>query len=601
MAESKQRTIKPDAEKKENDNSPEAVAPDMTDKHGSTIPAHISVVQLLYDIQKNALDYQNLPVLLNTILQRSLDLTQYNSGSILLLTGPLGPLEVQASLGHEAIAPGTRIENLAASISGYVLRTQRPLVLAGDGKDIGVTWRTYTRPIPASICLALPGINGHAIGVLALKHTREPHFLTPNEFDILQLLASRYAVMIELAHLRDNQTQLLQGRRHSIHAAIDRPQISADSQLAQDIRQFISTLQRNGAQVTLHETPLPTYVPLVINTLLTQLTRQLFIILGAGSLPIQAQVTLHFNNPILSLDIQSWDGESHSGTIATTSTTEDIESALAEIGRLREHIVRLEGNSNLQIQPGVGVSLTVTLPITPIESWTADMRNQPIAFPSPSGTIARLVLAEPRSITRTGLSVILSSEPYLTTVAEVDSHEKALEICHQHQPDLLLLGVHEDTLAIEPFLTMLRQGSPATSIILIGHPHILQQFACVQNGDVSYLHAESSSEELLHAVRHIVQGHLFLDPDVMPYLASEATSLSPPDAPAQVDHLTRRELQVLHQLMQGKTNRQIADSLSIGAGTVKTHVERIIAKLQVSDRTQAAVRAFELGLLPDKK
>lgn len=571
-----------------------------SDEQAQVPTMHLSTARLLQEVRGSFFDYQNLSLLLDTILKRTLALTHYNSGSILLLSGPLGPLEVYASIGDDPIAVGTRVLDLAASVSGYVIRSQRPLILADHGEGIGIAWRSYTRSIPAAVCLPLTGMNGSAIGVLSLKHTQISRFLAPDEFDALQLLVARYAAMIEYARLRDAHIQMAQAAQHSLPMVATPRQMSTDSQFAKKVRQIIHTLRARGCRITLDESPLPSSIPSATNKLLVRLIQQSLAIICARSTLAHAHLTLRFSNPVLSLVVQSWD-ESYSLS-GTSDGSADIDAALSEIAQLRTHIAKLEGDAQFQVQPGIGALLTVTIPVAlPAQDDTAAAHP---AGPdmAPFGTTARLILAAPHAITRAGLRMMLSSEPYMTIVAEAGNDAEALESCRQHQPDLLLFSILEttDTASIEQLLSSIQRDSPATRVMLIAQPHTLKQFVQAHHRVISYLHAEASNRELLQAVQQVMQGEIFVDPGVAPYLQSGTGQVSATGASSQTEHLTRRELQVLQQLVKGKTNRQIADKLNIGRGTVKTHVEHIIAKLQVSDRTQAAVRATELGLLPDE-
>jgi DNA-binding NarL/FixJ family response regulator len=121
--------------------------------------------------------------------------------------------------------------------------------------------------------------------------------------------------------------------------------------------------------------------------------------------------------------------------------------------------------------------------------------------------------------------------------------------------------------------------------------------AAIRAGAAGYLLKDTIRRELLSAVRNVLRGESFLNTDLTQRLLQSMTHEATPSAAALPEPLTPREHEVLQLLTLGDTNRQIARKLVISAGTVKVHVQHIIAKLGVSDRTQAAVRAIELGLL----
>ena len=104
--------------------------------------------------------------------------------SVLLLAGPDGPLIVRASAGADAAEAGTRVHDLGSSIAGRSLAERRPVLVRGDGVEIGLEWRRYRKSIPSAICLPIVAVDGEALGVLALKSTVEARALDPDDLDM---------------------------------------------------------------------------------------------------------------------------------------------------------------------------------------------------------------------------------------------------------------------------------------------------------------------------------------------------------------------------------------------------------------------------------
>jgi DNA-binding NarL/FixJ family response regulator len=122
-------------------------------------------------------------------------------------------------------------------------------------------------------------------------------------------------------------------------------------------------------------------------------------------------------------------------------------------------------------------------------------------------------------------------------------------------------------------------------------------YEAIRAGAAGYVLKDASQRELVSAVRRVLRGEALLRPDLTAQLISRLGREHRPAAPAGPERLTPREHEVLRLLAQGQTNREIASALVVSVGTIKVHVEHILAKLNVADRTQAAVRAVELGLL----
>lgn len=165
--------------------------------------------RLLVEVGSDLISTHSLNDLLHLALQRATVFSGYDSGSILLFVQPEDILEVRASIGKDAIAPGTRVDNLDRSISGRVIQEQQPLVLEGHGEAIGTEWRMYTKAIPSTVNLPLITSNGKTIGILSLKCTAQPRTLNADDLETLQLLASQLAVTVENSRLHEENARLL--------------------------------------------------------------------------------------------------------------------------------------------------------------------------------------------------------------------------------------------------------------------------------------------------------------------------------------------------------------------------------------------------------
>ncbi len=211
---------------------------------------------------------------------------------------------------------------------------------------------------------------------------------------------------------------------------------------------------------------------------------------------------------------------------------------------------------------------------------------------------ARLVIADDHELARAGLRAMLTGQRGLELVGEAANGREALALCRRLQPDLALIDVRmpeQDGLAT---CRAIKQECPATSVILVTiHENPGYLLEALKAGAAGYVLKDISQRELITAVQGVLHGESMLNKELVIRLLQHRASETPHPEELPPGRLSPREREVLQLLTQGQTNREIAQNLIVSVSTVKSHVEHILAKLSVSDRTQAAVRAIELGLL----
>jgi two-component system NarL family response regulator len=209
---------------------------------------------------------------------------------------------------------------------------------------------------------------------------------------------------------------------------------------------------------------------------------------------------------------------------------------------------------------------------------------------------ARIVVVDDHDLARAGIRGLLSTERDMVVVGEASDGQEALALCQRLRPDVVLMDVRMPDMDGLTVTRAIKRESPETSVILFTmyqNPDYLLQ--ALMAGAAGYLLKGARKAEIVDTVRKVVAGESVLDPEEVMRVLRQM----PTDTPSGTNttHLTRREQDVLGLIVHGQTNRQIADTLGLTIHTVKTHVENIISKLGVSDRTQAAVRALQLGLV----
>ena len=211
---------------------------------------------------------------------------------------------------------------------------------------------------------------------------------------------------------------------------------------------------------------------------------------------------------------------------------------------------------------------------------------------------ARLVIADDYELIRTGLRAMLTGQRGLEVVGEAANGREALALCRRLQPDLALIDVRMPEMDGLATCRSIKQECPGTSVILITvYEKSEYLIEALKAGAAGFVLKDITQPELITSIRRVLRRESLLNSEVVVRLLGHLDGETSSREDLLPKQLSEREYEVLRLLAQGKTNPEIAQQLTISVGTVKIHVEHILAKLRVSDRTQAAVRAIELGLL----
>jgi DNA-binding NarL/FixJ family response regulator len=216
----------------------------------------------------------------------------------------------------------------------------------------------------------------------------------------------------------------------------------------------------------------------------------------------------------------------------------------------------------------------------------------------------RVMLVDDQALFREGLRTLLSIRSDLEVVGEAENGRAAVDLAARLRPDVILMDLRMPVLNGVAATRQIQQEQPDSKVIVLttfdDDEYI---FDGLRAGAVGYLLKDVSSDKLVEAIRAAGRGESFLEPSIAAKVVAEFTRLSGgkrPSSPSEqplVDSLSERELEILGVLATGASNREIAQQLYITEGTVKNHITNILGKLGVRDRTQAALKARELGLV----
>jgi NarL family two-component system response regulator LiaR len=236
---------------------------------------------------------------------------------------------------------------------------------------------------------------------------------------------------------------------------------------------------------------------------------------------------------------------------------------------------------------------------------SADLLSKPVSGSVEPGETIRVLIVDDHAVVRQGLRTFLELQddkpaPAIEVAGEAANGLEAVELARRLRPDVVLLDLVMPGLDGVQATARIVECSPDSRVlILTSFGEEDKVFPAIRAGAQGYLLKDIAPDELVRAVRAVYLGQVQLHPDVAKKLMSavaDKEEAAPSQPPAPFAELTEREVEVLRLIAEGLNNREIADRLIISAKTVKTHVSSILSKLDLQDRTQAAIYALRHNL-----
>ena len=207
----------------------------------------------------------------------------------------------------------------------------------------------------------------------------------------------------------------------------------------------------------------------------------------------------------------------------------------------------------------------------------------------------RVFVADDHAIVREGIRSLLTLEPSIQVVGEAGNGQEAVRGIESTRPDVILMDlVMPEMDGIEAIQQVMARQPQARILVLTSFATDDKVFPAIKAGALGYLLKDTEPRDLVEAIRQAYRGESSLHPRIARRLMQELSR--PPDRPPTPDPLTEREMEVLGLVAQGKSNREIANVLTVTEGTVRVHVSTILSKLHLASRTQATLYALREGL-----
>ncbi|MDX1377794.1 MAG: response regulator transcription factor [Anaerolineales bacterium] len=210
--------------------------------------------------------------------------------------------------------------------------------------------------------------------------------------------------------------------------------------------------------------------------------------------------------------------------------------------------------------------------------------------------VIRVYIAEDHQIVRRGIRQLLSTEAGIEVIGEASNGKEAVAAMDELKPDIVLMDLVMPVMDGIEAIRQIKAGHPSIQIlVLTSFATDDKVFPAIKAGALGYLIKDTSPEELINAIQQVHKGEPTLHSSIAQKLLKEI-SHSPDDAPVYPDPLTDREVEVLKLIARGLSNQEIAETLVVSVATVYTHVSRVLDKLHLASRTQAALYALREGL-----
>jgi DNA-binding NarL/FixJ family response regulator len=210
----------------------------------------------------------------------------------------------------------------------------------------------------------------------------------------------------------------------------------------------------------------------------------------------------------------------------------------------------------------------------------------------------KVLLADDQAMIRSGLRMILESDPDLLVIGEAENGDEAIRLSKRDQPDVVLMDVRMPGVDGLEATRQIHQTLPEVKVIVLTTFDLDEYiYAALRGGASGFLLKDADSETLIRAIRIVAAGDALIAPSVTKRLIDEFASRPTQPQVEGLDDLTEREIEVLAQMARGLSNAEIAEELFVSEATVKSHVSHLLTKLQLRDRVQAVVAAYEAGLV----
>jgi DNA-binding NarL/FixJ family response regulator len=209
----------------------------------------------------------------------------------------------------------------------------------------------------------------------------------------------------------------------------------------------------------------------------------------------------------------------------------------------------------------------------------------------------KVVICDDQAIVRDGLVMLLKLEPDIQIAGTAEEGSSAVELVKREKPDLVLMDLKMPVLNGIEATRQIKAALPEIKVlVLTTYDDDRWIFDAIQAGASGYLLKDTPREELIKAIRGTVSGKTYVDPNIAGKILGQVSSHQTQPTTLVTAKLTEREVEILRLIAKGLTNIDIAERLYLSEGTVRNHVSSILAKLEVADRTQAAVIAIQHGL-----